>query len=380
MNKKIMRAIGGIDDDLIERAAPKEKVKRVVTFAPWLKWAMPIAACLVIAVAVMLPQITQPNYGSITGAGDTGGVLMGAASENGAALPPPSLTLDSGSEFAACYTSPAEWRGLPAENFILDGDADGSARSDRIVFQSLDDLADYADTFVLVFSVREVAPDSDNMQTAIAEYTETIGDNIVTRQWDDHTVSTGSRVLIRQQLIGGCTMDEPSNLLRKGGIYVLPLKFNKDLAAYEVMGDLDVLFELDSEGKMVSHSRFPGLNQYDGMTLPEFLDEVRGLYAGTDVTFAEQPILSAAQAEDQVRDAYIASGFRKFSIEFDSAVIVLGADVYLFKVSFGDDGVNGSEYAAIAQNNGAFVRLEKDPRGEFKILGGLGSFPKNSHK
>ena len=361
-----------------------------MTPAPWLKWALPVAACLVIAAAVTLPQIMQryykgdananPNYGSIAGAGDRGGALTGAASEKGAALPPPGLTLDSGSESAACYTSPGEWRGLPAENFILDGDANGSATSDRIVFQSLDDLADYADAFVLVVSVREVAPDSDNMQTAIAEYTETIGDHIVTRQWDDHTVSTGSRVLIRQRLIGGCTMDEPSNLLRKDGIYVLPLKFNKHLAAYEVVGDLDVLFELDSEGKMLSHSRFPGLNQYDGMTLPDFLDEARGLYPGTDVTFIEQPILSAAQAEEQVRNAYIASGFRKFSSEFDSAAIVLGTDVYLFKISFGDDGANGSEYAAIAQTNGAFVRLEKDARGELKILGGLGSFPKNSHK
>ena len=42
--------------------------------------------------------------------------------------------------------------------------------------------------------------------------------------------------------------------------------------------DLDVLFELDEMGKMVSHSRCEGLNQYDGMTLPDFLDVIRGLY------------------------------------------------------------------------------------------------------
>ena len=73
-------------------------------------------------------------------------------------------------------------------------------------------------------------------------------------------------------------MEEPNNLLRVGGVYVLPLRFNEYWGAYEVVGDLDVLFELDDTGKMVSHSRWEGLNQYDGMTLPDFIEAMRELY------------------------------------------------------------------------------------------------------
>ena len=170
-------------------------------------------------------------------------------------------------------------------------------------------------------------------------------------------------------------MEEPNNLLRVGGVYVLPLKFNEYLGAYRVVGDLDVLFELDDAGKMVSHSRFEGLNQYDGMSLPDFIEIVRGLYPPqSDIEFIEQPISSAEQAESQVVTAYNASGYRSFSVEFDSETEVTGADVYLFRVSF---GYGNSEYAAIAKENGAFIRGELESDGKFRVFGGLGSFPWN---
>ena len=48
-NTKIIRAIGGIDDELIERAGKKKANKRKI-FAPWLKWAAPAAVCLLLAI------------------------------------------------------------------------------------------------------------------------------------------------------------------------------------------------------------------------------------------------------------------------------------------------------------------------------------------
>ncbi|MDR1541735.1 MAG: hypothetical protein LBU32_27870 [Clostridiales bacterium] len=362
-NDKILCAIGGIDEELIERAAPKEQVRRATaTFAPWLKWAMPIAACLVIAVATAVPQLMKMN-------GNTGGA---------SALTSPNLTLDSANESAACYISPDEWRGLPADDFVLDEQANGGVAVDRLVFQTLGDIAAYADAWAVVPKVHETAQDENNMQTSIAEYAETIGDFIITHEWDDRTVSTGSRVLVRQKLIGGCTMDEPNNLLRAGGAYLLPLKFNQYWGAYEVVGDLDVLFELTSESKIVTHSRFSEFNKYDGKSFSELLDDVRALYPEPDTEFTEQPIHSVEEAENQVNISYLNSGFRKFSVEFDSLTVVRGADAYLFKVSFGENGINGSEYAAIAKLNGAFLRGEMDFDGELKVAGGLGLFPKNS--
>lgn len=360
---KILRAIGKIDEEMIERNAPidcvRSKNKTIyMKFMPWLRWAVPMAACLIIAAIIAVPALLKQ---------------LPAISDS-AAAPLPSLSLDSEGLFEACYPALEDWRGLPAENYVLDETADGIA-ADRMVFKTLNDLAAYSDAFVLVPSVYKTSQDGGNMQTSIAEYAETIGDMLNTRQWDDHTVSTGSRILIRQRLIGGCTMDEPSNLLRKGGVYLLPVKFNPGWRAYTVAGDLDVLFELNDEGKIVSHSQWEGFNKYDGKPLSELIDDVRTLYPVIEAEFTEQPVDTIEQAKNQVITAYNASGFRKFSVAYDSETVVSGADVYLFKISF-DYGV--SEYAAVAKENGAFIRGEIGSDDGFRTFGGLGSFPWNN--
>jgi hypothetical protein len=191
-------------------------------------------------------------------------------------IPAPSLKIGE-MEPEACYADPADWRGLPASDYVQIGE-DEDAAADRLGFRSLRDLAEYADAWALIPSVSEVSAEGDNMQTSIAWHAETIGGEITERQWDGYTVSTGSRILIRQALIGGCTMDEPNNLLRVGGVYLIPVKFNDYWGAYEAVGDLDVLFEIDDNGKIKSHSRYGGLRQYDGRTLPELLEDVRALY------------------------------------------------------------------------------------------------------
>jgi hypothetical protein len=127
-------------------------------------------------------------------------------------------------------------------------------------------------------------------------------------------------------------------------------------------------------GKIVSHSRWGGLNKYDGMTLQSFVEVVNGLYPQLENEFTEQPINSVQQAEHQVITAYNASGFREFSVEFDSETVVGGANVYLFKISF---GYGDTEYAAIAKENGAFIRGEMAADDELRVFGGLGGFPWN---
>src|SRR5665647_3870548 len=55
-SKELYEAVGGIDEKYIEDAdvTKSNKEVRVVAFAPWLKRAMPIAACLVVMVGVFL--------------------------------------------------------------------------------------------------------------------------------------------------------------------------------------------------------------------------------------------------------------------------------------------------------------------------------------
>lgn len=362
-SKELYKAVGGIDEKYIEDAdmTKRNKKTRVVATTPLLKRAMPIAVCLAVMVGVFLGYNAFRPLNHFTG----------DESDN---LGKPLLKIEEGFDSAACYTDPDQWRGLATEKFVLQDNNE----ADRIVFQTLQDLADYSDAFVIVPNVHKIASDGNNVQTAIAEYAGTIGDMIRTRQWDDYTISTGNRILIHQTLISGCTMDEPNNLLRVGGVYLLPIRFDSYLGAYEVVGDLDVLFELDAEGKIVSHSQFSELNKYDGKAFSELLDAVRAIYPAPETEFNEQPIDSLEQAEKQINTAYVNSGFRKFTSVFEKQSVVKGADVYLFKVTFGENGNNGSEYGAIAKINGAFIRGMIDTNGEFQIYGGLGGFPKNS--
>jgi hypothetical protein len=332
---------------------------------------MSVAACLVLAIGLfsMRGVLFPPSGG--TGGGSVAG---GIAPESGMGKPPLKIE-EEGVAGAASYADPDDWRGLPTENHVLEEQAAGGVVADRIVFQTLQDLADYADAFIVVPNVHEVAPDGENRQAAVAEYAETIGDRIQTRKWDDNTVSTGSRILISQTLIGGCTMDEPNNLLRVGGVYLLPVTFSSSFGAYYIVGDLDVLFELDDEGKIVSHSQFPEFSRYDGKPFSELLNAVRAVYPALETEFIERPIDGVEQAESQINAAYINSGFRKFSVQFEKETVINGADVYLFKVTFGEGAY---EYGAIAKLNGAFIRGELDSDGEMRTFGGLGSFPKNS--
>lgn len=375
-SKELYEAIGGIDEKHIEDAdvTKSNKEARVVTFAPWLKRAMPVAACLIVMVGVFLSYNALRPLNQFTGDESSNpGYIIGDST-----IGKPSLKIEEGVNSAASYADPDHWRGLATENFILQEKTESNIEADRNVFQTIQDLADYSDAFIIVPNVHKAEPDGFNMQTAIAEYAGTIGDRIRTRQWDDYTISTGNRILLRQTLIGGCTMDEPNNLLRLEGVYLLPVKFNSHLGAYEVVGDLDVLFELDDEGKIVSHSRYPELNKYDGKAFSELINDVRALYPMPETEFTEQPIDSLEQAEGQINTAYINSGFRKFTTVFEKETVIKGADVYLFKVAFGENGNNDSEYGAIAKQNGAFIRGAIDTNGEFRIYGGSGGFPKNS--
>ena len=369
-SKRLFVAIGNIDERFIDEDAeeimnPKDRKKPQVLY----RYAG-LAACVAVLLFCVwtIPGLFNNPIKNIPN--NPGGNFT----NGNTTIQSPSLSLDNGFETAACYAAFEDWRGrLQTGGFTLVEKANGLV-ADRIVFSSLDELAEYADAFVLIANVHEVAPDGDNMQSTVAEYAMTIGGQIRTKQCDDYTVSTGSRVLIRQQLIGGCSMDEPNNLLRVSGIYVLPLRFNEYGGAYEVVGDLDVLFELDDMGKMVSHSRWEGLNQYNGMTLPDFLDIIQGLYPQLENEFTEQSVSSVQQAENQVITAYYASGYQVFSVEFDSETVIGGANVYLFKISF---NYGDFEYAAIAKENGAFIHGEMTSDGDLRTRGGLGSFPWN---
>ncbi|MCL2058505.1 MAG: hypothetical protein FWH01_05530, partial [Oscillospiraceae bacterium] len=74
-SKRLFLAIGNIDDQFINEdaeviAAPKDRRSERPTFAPWLKLAVPVAACLAIAVGVFVGQsglFTPHNVSDVVG-------------------------------------------------------------------------------------------------------------------------------------------------------------------------------------------------------------------------------------------------------------------------------------------------------------------------
>jgi hypothetical protein len=108
--------------------------------------------------------------------------------------------------------------------------------------------------------------------------------------------------------------DSVTNLLREGGVYMLPLHYDNKGLGWSFMGDLDVLFEVDNKGKVWSHSPSPYFSQFDGrdtgvltqaivdLTSDENFDTAVsrfGWYAKT-AALAEITVTSAEQSVAQV--------------------------------------------------------------------------------
>jgi hypothetical protein len=295
---RILRAIGNIDDELVERAAPvdanetdtvseqrpKEKVPWM-KIANWLKWAAPIAACLVIFAAVVLPMVLKtpspaPNEaGIVAGAGDAGGAAV--------EMPSGEWEVDS-----ALYPANIDnIFGLPTTNYTWD-EGEGM-EFDRMAtnelrylmreFDSYDPNVKAAFAVIGVDSVERFIDDNEiRSEGQIAEcgvLYDVLGDGIV------------QPLIIKQYLYTGYEEEGQTNLIRVGGVYVVPIvtmeapdNYNSPDYSYggdviwSIYGDLDVLFEVDDKGLIHSHSRYPELNKYDGQDLATLWKDIGYLY------------------------------------------------------------------------------------------------------
>ncbi len=94
-----------------------------------------------------------------------------------------------------------------------------------------------------------------------------------------------AKITLTQNLLGGCTLEQQTNLLRKGGVYLLPLAQYE--GQYSVMFDLEVLFEVDEQGKLFSHSSIEAFAAYDGKPYAALQEDVNQL-------LLNEPLLKSA--------------------------------------------------------------------------------------
>jgi len=82
------------------------------------------------------------------------------------------------------------------------------------------------------------------------------------------------------------TIPENTNLLREGGVYLLPIEYWDHDKSWYVQGDMFVLFEVDDNGLIWSHSQFEGINRFDG--------QPAGVVADAFTVIASDPNIYAA--------------------------------------------------------------------------------------
>lgn len=165
--------------------------------------------------------------------------------------------------------SNTELIGLDVDNFCLSS-VESSVMSDRLMYSAVHDFFQCkpprAFAFVRVLEIEQKGDDdtvSGTIQTSTVQVLSTIWDN-----GDDLP-----QVISVNQYHHGVGVSDNYNsiFLRKGGVYLLPLNHSiwEDSDSWSVMGDEDVLFEVDDNGIIWSHSPYRGFSQYNGKEVNE---------------------------------------------------------------------------------------------------------------
>lgn len=216
----------------------------------WLKRALPMAACLLLVIGGTLGALRLHKPAPIA--------------------PAPVVTGLQGAE--------GKITGLPVKRELLRDmpGEEGIAAYDRVGFCTLRDFFDWEmDSFVLarVTETQALPPALSDFRPGGRQRA-----TLEILDWDIHPLGEQSYpvvITLTQNRLGGCTMEEQTNLLREDGVYLLPLSLYE--GEYSLMGDMDVLFEVDEEGKVFSHAAFEAFAAYDGKPWEALMGDVRAI-------------------------------------------------------------------------------------------------------
>ena len=223
------------------KSALKNKKPRNKTATP-LKWILPVAACLIIAVVITIP-------------------LLNNSSNN------------NSQDFEPLFI------GLPVNNFSL-SELHTNVSYDRWAYTKPSDFFSQYNGVPDIFVFARVLDTEQIDETPRYLASNTIRKNssaqILSVIWS-RDGSMPETLPIAQYLYGGCCADEPTNLLREGGVYLLPLVYWKYTDTWRIADDLDVLFEVDDKGCVWSHSAYEGFKRFDGNDVNILVNELTAM-------------------------------------------------------------------------------------------------------
>ena len=268
----------------IQQATSKSITGRNV----WIRRLVPITACVVLMVAMFtaLPylQNNMPGVGNNSG-GDFESGYTANSNENNVSReqgnePPDNQPSDEQIPQYNDELLPPEFVGLPVNNFCLSDSIqnnDGISESaSRIEFSRLQHFVRCDSAVVRVIETERWSftnryGRSFEMQTSTLEIIEVLQGDF------PQTVS------IFQTVTGA---DWATNVLRGGGVYLLPLLHenvwnprngNIEIGWRIADGAQSVLFEVDDNGNIWSHSPYRGFNQFDGKPARAVADAIISL-------------------------------------------------------------------------------------------------------
>ncbi|MCL2298655.1 MAG: hypothetical protein FWC27_00730 [Firmicutes bacterium] len=160
-----------------------------------------------------------------------------------------------------------EITGLPVKRALLSDMPGDGVMADRALIATLQDFFDYELHSFVLARVTNTQATKETQQATIEilewAYNQPVG------------AQEPVTLTLTQYLRGGCMLEEQTNLLRRGGVYLLPLARHE--GEYYLMGDLDVLFEVDEQGKIYSHSSFEDFAAYDGKPWQDLMEAIQNI-------------------------------------------------------------------------------------------------------
>jgi hypothetical protein len=262
------RSLNGIDNDLIDQAANidqhlRARRRRKTAF---ITTAAGVAACFIFMFGFLIrndlsdSNIAPPNSDNIS-----------TATNQPARSNPPVQTEQQPVQTESS-PNPAI-TGLAVNNFCLSDIEVDNPQALRIAYGDFISFFQWGNS-PWAFAYVQVHDSELITHTAICpisggvyEYeTQTAALEIIDVIWSNGE-SIPETITLTQGIYKGNFLtlcDSVTNLLREGGVYMLPLHYDNRGLGWSVLGDLDVLFEVDDTGKIWSHSPSKFFNKFDG--------------------------------------------------------------------------------------------------------------------